>query len=81
MEINVNRQILVSLTDHGEDVLRKHYEAFMSKPAAQAILVLNRKEAKYKFTLWEFMKIFGKEYYMGTYKIPTVNNVIELLEE
>jgi len=62
LELNINDQVLVKLTEFGKEVLTKYYR----KPIAPEL------DGYYKFSIWGLAKIFGKEFYNGQ-----INPVIE----
>ena len=71
IEMNLNDQVKVKLTEHGKEILEKYYD----KP------VSNYDKNGYRtFSIWEFANIFGKEFYNGQMKPSIVNNnlVIEI---
>lgn len=71
MNINLNTQVRVVLTDYGLNHLRGYYAGLNS------VLPANKTE---QFTLWELMQIFGPCLYMGNTEIPFEKNAIDLIE-
>ena len=65
IEINLNDEIKVQLTEHGEEILLKHYNW------SEVI----DKEGYRKFQLWDFINIYGKHIYHGSKQVIK-NNII-----
>ena len=63
VELNINDQVRVKLTEFGKEILTKYY----TKPVASEL------NGYYKFSLWGFAKIFGKELYNGQ-KNPVIED-------
>ena len=67
IEMNLNDQIKVELTEHGKKVLIETYKG----------MSFTCEEKKYYgFSLWEFASIFGKEFYNGQVNPSILGNKI-----
>ncbi len=73
LEININAEVCLELTDYGKEIFLKHYHD----------LNMNEKyipehEGIIKMSIWNVCNIFGAYLYMGNPKIPFVDNKISL---
>ena len=73
LDININAEVYLELTDYGKEIFLKHYND----------LKIDKKyipeyEGIIKMSIWNMCKIFGECLYMGNTKIPFVNNKISL---
>lgn len=79
VEINLNTQIIADLTEHGEKILRRHYEKLAKKnqkiDIESAIGSHYQFANKYSFTMWEFAFIFGDSMYAGGENIVENNDI------
>lgn len=89
-EINLNDKIECELTDDGFATLFKYYYELKiynnqftripkydpKKEVLNTIDICHKDGDKFKFHLWEFMKIFGDSLHMGVNNVPTKDNKI-----
>ena len=81
MKINLNYTIKVKLTDLGNkiygDYLQNEYKLSSHYPGLRWIDLKHKedKDGYIHFQLWEFVHIFGEQYYVGS-EAPTEDNEI-----
>lgn len=82
MKININRIVKVKLTDLGneiyEDYLQDEYE-FLSHCSGLAAIRLEKEKDQdgyIHFQLWDFMRIFGEHFYVGSEAVTEDNEII-----
>lgn len=70
MEMNINEEVWVRLTQGGKKVYRKHFERLGMKP-------IPRKEILgwSNFQMWDLMNIFGPHLHMGAKAIFKDNRI------
>ncbi len=73
MEININKQVQVRLTDFGKKCLEKHH-----KDLAGLTQYLDK--TPFRCLLWELMNVFGEYCYNGAIEMPFKDNVIEIID-
>jgi len=79
LEININTEIEVELTDAGIKQYNCYYKELnktLNKMGWNSIRPIKLKKGLNKFMLWEFMQIFGNGYYMGEDALTKNNNII-----
>ena len=85
MKFNINDFIKVKLTEHGKSILDKYVSEQLEKVS---YLHLPRDYTPYptdctgyiKFTLWEFMNIFGSYFWNGSIPVIEHNEIIFIKE-
>ena len=71
VDININIQVKIFLTEYGREIFKKHYEElncleYMPNPFEEI-----------KISMWDMAKIFGEVLYMGNTNIPFVDNKVD----
>jgi len=75
ISVNINNTVYVKLTEYGESVLKSNtYSKF-----EDGDFNCKMKEGYYRMSLWEFMRIFGKRFYMGSQQM-IVDNELFIVE-
>lgn len=72
VDVNMNVQAKVMLTEYGKEILKKYYEEL------NCIEHIPNTEKEITISLWEISNIFGKYLYMGNTKIPFVDNKVKI---
>lgn len=72
VEININAQVKVLLTDYGQEIFIKHYEQLKS------LQYMPNEKEELTLSLWEISNIFGSVLYMGNTKVPFVGNQFKM---
>lgn len=77
--MNINDQVVVVLTEHGERAWAQYW--YLTSPDGVPDVI--RKENKcgkgYMFSLWQLMHIFGQNCYNGSSRLPFVNNEVKVV--
>jgi hypothetical protein len=73
LDININAEVYLELTDYGKEIFLKHYKDLNIDEK-----YIPEYEGIIKMSIWNMSKIFGECLYMGNTKIPFVNNKISL---
>ncbi len=68
---NMNDEVAVKLTEHGENILNRFYENLTYERPQ-----INSKKV-FKTELWNLFRIFGPELWHGC-EIPFKNNIIQI---
>lgn len=82
MKINLNHTIKVKLTDLGnkiyEDYLQNEYKSLSHYPGLAAVRLEKEKDQDgyINFQLWDFMRIFGEHFYVGSEAVTEDNAII-----
>jgi len=76
--VNLNDMVLIRLTDRGNKVFDQYYANLNLCPDEYREMY-RQPDGRYGMQLWEVMKIFGSECYMGP-EIP-IKTEIEVLED
>lgn len=72
IDININAQVKILLTEYGREIFKKHYEElgilkYMPNPFEEI-----------KIPMWDMAKIFGEVLYMGNPNNPFVDNCVKM---
>lgn len=81
MNININTQVSVILTDAGLKCHNNYYlDLFQYAPSQAEIYLKDENNRIYSGELWGLMQVFGRDIYMGMPQIFFENNDIEFLD-
>ena len=84
VNININTAVEVKLTELGMTILTNHYFKYFAETGIKNTkLYINgliNKKGYIRFSMWDFMSIFGKNMHMGSYPVIENNDMKIYLE-
>lgn len=78
-KINLNDDVVTELTDAGQQAWAEYWKSTHPNGVPDSVKrSATLPDGKVSFKLWEAMNIFGPHCFMGSTKLPFVENTIEI---